>query len=90
MRAFWPDQLSHYTDRQLLGAGQFGLVYLVQSPILKQKTVIKLIEVIRDIDPVVIKRFRREIKSLQKLNSPHIVKLLNHWIDESFLAFETE
>jgi serine/threonine protein kinase len=90
MRAFWPDQLSHYTDRQLLGAGQFGLVYQVQNPILKQKTVIKLIEAIKDIDPVVIKRFRREIKSLQKLNSPHIVKLLNYWIDESFLAFETE
>jgi len=90
MRAFWPDKLSHYSNRELLGAGQFGLVYLVENPELKQKTIIKIIEAIRDIDPVIIKRFRREIKSLQKLDSLHIVKLLNYWIDDSFLAFETE
>ena len=55
MRAFWPDKLSHYTNRELLGAGQFGLVYLVQNPELKQKTIIKIIEAVRDIDPVIIR-----------------------------------
>ncbi|GAB4373475.1 MAG: hypothetical protein Kow0042_17380 [Calditrichia bacterium] len=90
MKAFWPDQLSDYQDPQLLNAGQYGLVYKTINPVLQQKTAIKLIEVSRDIKPVLVKRFKREIKSLKKINSPHVVKLINFWIEPTFLAFEME
>jgi len=90
MKAFWPDQLSHYTQRQLLGAGQYGLVYRVYNPNLQKFTVIKIIEVTQDIRALAIKRFKREIKAIQKVHSPHIVTLINYWVDPEFIAFEME
>lgn len=90
MKAFWPDQLSYYSHRQLLGAGQYGLVYRVYNPDLQKFTVIKIIEVTQDIRALAVKRFKREIKAIQKVRSPHIVKLMNYWVDPEFLAFEME
>ncbi len=90
MKAFWPEELSHYTSRKLLGAGQYGLVYRVLNPRLNQYTVIKLIEVTQSIEDTPIKRFKREIQALQKVQSPHIVKMLQYWIEPHFVAFEME
>ncbi|MEJ2637704.1 MAG: serine/threonine-protein kinase, partial [Calditrichia bacterium] len=37
-----------------------------------------------------LKRFKKEIQSLQKIESPYVVKLLNFWIKSAFVAFEME
>ncbi len=90
MRAFWPDKLSHYSQRELLGAGRYGLVYRVYNPVLEKTTVIKLIEATQIVDKVVLKRFKQEIKSLQRVKSSHVVRILDHWIEPEFIAFEME
>ncbi len=90
MKTFWPEELSHYSSRKLLGAGQYGLVYRVLNPRLNQYTVIKLIEVTQSLDNVPLKRFKREIRALDKVKSPHIVRMLQYWIQPTFVAFEME
>ncbi len=90
MRSFWPDELSQFTQRNLLGAGQYGLVYQVFNPELNRPTVIKIIEANQDADERSLKRFKKEIQSLQKIESPYIVKLLNFWVRHAFIAFEME
>ncbi|HFE65533.1 MAG TPA: serine/threonine protein kinase [Caldithrix sp.] len=90
MKVFWPDKLAHFQQRELLGASQYGLVYRVFNPKRKQITVVKLIEAVQVAQQRVVKRFKREIKSLQKINSPHVVKLLDYWIEPNFIAFEME
>ncbi|MEJ2637580.1 MAG: protein kinase, partial [Calditrichia bacterium] len=90
MRSFWPDELSQFTQRSLLGAGQYGLVYRIFNPGLNRPTVIKIIEANQDADERSLKRFKKEIQSLQKIESPYVVKLLNFWIKSAFVAFEME
>ncbi len=90
MKAFWPKKLSHLQQRELIGAGQYGLVYRVFNPELQKTTVIKLIEVQQENLQNARKRFLREIKSLNRVHSDHIVKMLNSWVEPDFLAFEME
>ncbi len=90
MKAFWPKKLSHLQQRELIGAGQYGLVYRVFNPELDTHTVIKLIEVQQENLQNARKRFLREIKSLNRVRSEHIVRMLNSWVEPDFLAFEME
>lgn len=90
MKVFWPEKLSYFENRELLGAGQYGLVYRVFNPKLQQTTAIKLIEAVQDTQERIVKRFKREIKSLQKIDSLHVVQLLDYWIEPTFIAFEME
>ncbi|GAB4343349.1 MAG: hypothetical protein Kow0037_31410 [Calditrichia bacterium] len=90
MKIFWPAEFEKFEQRELLGVGQYGLVYKVFNPARDQETVLKLIETSEEAPQAVITRFQREIKSLQKLNSPHIVRMYRYWLEPKFIAFEME
>ncbi|MFZ0388972.1 MAG: serine/threonine-protein kinase, partial [Calditrichia bacterium] len=90
MKAFWPQALDFLQNPVLLGSGQYGLVYQAKNTRSGRKVAVKVIEAGMDRDSGIIKRFKREIRAMQRIESDRIVKIFDYWIEPHFIAFEME
>ena len=57
-----------------LGVGTVGSVYRAESPDIDHPIAIKLLHPTIAHDPMIVDRFQREIKIMERLNHPHIVR----------------
>lgn len=69
----WP-----YRIRKVLGSGAMGDVYLAENITDHVKVALKLIPMNLQENPILAARFRRELKVLQQLRHPSIVKCLSN------------
>jgi PAS domain S-box-containing protein len=68
------EQLSHYQVLQVIGEGGMGLVYKAMHTVLRRIVAMKVLSDRRREDPDAIRRFRREMEVVGKLDHPNIVQ----------------
>lgn len=79
---------AHVTDNirlvRQLGRGGMGSVWVAQHLTLDLEVAVKFIatELLAKSDPLVLTRFRREAQLAAKLDSPHVVRTLDHGVTE--------
>ena len=67
-----PERLGRYVLAGVLGKGAMGTVYRGWDPELDRHVAIKVIQS-AELEPAVLKRFKREAQALARLTHPHIV-----------------
>jgi serine/threonine protein kinase len=65
-----------------LGAGAMGVVYLAHDSQTQQQVAIKVLPIALAHNPTNLQRFEREVRALQELNHPNIVRYLDHFEEE--------
>ena len=70
-----PSQIGPYEILKKIGAGGMGSVYLGRHRETGNEAAIKVLPATLAHEEGFIERFNREIESMKKLSSPHIVKL---------------
>ncbi len=73
-------QLGNYQVLRLLGRGAFAEVYLAQHQYLERLAAIKVLHV--QMDPKTQEQFRREARTIARLDHPHIVRVLDFGIED--------
>jgi len=71
-----PEKIGKYIIEGEIGKGGMGSVYLGADPETDQRVAIKVLTPQLAQDPTFLNRFRREISTLQKLNHPNIVRMI--------------
>lgn len=84
------DKLLHYEVVRLIGEGGMGTVFEGKHPSLDTSVAIKSLLPSFVSDNHVRQRFKQEAKTLQKLNHPNIVKLIDYVEDEKNLSLILE
>lgn len=86
METFW-DKYSFINE---LGVGGLGRVILGQEIKTGKKVAIKEILPTLSVDPIVVERFRREVKIMKSLNHPNIIKIYDDalWEDKYLFVME--
>ena len=79
------DILSEYTLKGIIGRGTFSIVKLGENKITKEKVAIKIMQKNKIINKEDLQRIQREIKILNHLNHPNIIKI--HKIEEDSKKF---
>lgn len=73
-----------------LGSGSRGAVYVAQQIGLDRRVAIKFIRRDRQTEPQVVERFRREARAVGRIESPHVVRVLDYADEDGvcYLAME--
>lgn len=77
-RALEAEQLGQYRLRGKIGSGGMGDVYLAEHRLLKRTCAVKLIRADLSEDPVVLKRFEREVQSTATLTHWNTVQVFDY------------
>lgn len=77
-RQLHPEKIGPYKIERLLGAGGMGSVYLGRHLENQTLAAIKVLPSSLAREEGFVERFQREITALEKLDNPHVVKLLGH------------
>ncbi len=80
-RAGFAKTVHGYELRQMLGEGDFGIVYQAHQPGIGREVAIKVIRPEYANQPSFIKRFEIEAKFVAQLEHPYIVPLYDFWRD---------
>ena len=80
-RMLHPEKIGPYRIQRLLGAGGMGSVYLGQEEHDGSLAAIKVLPASMAREEGFVERFNREISALEKLDNPHVVKLLGHGVE---------
>jgi serine/threonine protein kinase len=79
---------SRYEILACLGKGSTGTVYLARRAFLLDYVAVKVLYQCYAADPIIVERFRREVRATAQLNDPHVVKIYNYCeMPESGLIF---
>ncbi|MGE3062128.1 MAG: protein kinase [bacterium] len=86
METFW----DKYKFQKEIGGGSIGRVILGEEIKTGKKVAIKEILPSLSVDPIVVERFRREVKVMSGLNHPNIIKILDDalWEDKYLFVME--
>jgi hypothetical protein len=77
------ERINEYRLLTQLGEGGFGMVFLAWHARTNRAVALKITkEVIKD-DPALVKRFKREIAIMQRLEHPNLVRLMDEGIADS-------
>jgi serine/threonine protein kinase len=76
-----PESLGRYSIQRRLGAGGMGTVYEAVHKDTGARVAVKVLPASMAREPGFVARFEREIEALRKLESPHIVQLLDSGVD---------
>ncbi|QDU38958.1 Serine/threonine-protein kinase StkP [Maioricimonas rarisocia] len=80
-----PQQIGPYLIDEVLGAGGMGTVYLARHEQTGNQVAVKVLSAALAREPGFLARFNREIDALEKLEGPHIVRLIEHGVsDETY------
>jgi serine/threonine-protein kinase len=71
------DEIAGYRVERSLGAGGMGMVYLVLQPSLGKRFALKLLPSFLTAEPEFVGRFEREMRTVSRLDHPHIVATTN-------------
>jgi len=71
------DEIAGYRVERSLGAGGMGMVYLVLQPSLGKRFALKLLPSFLAAEPEFVGRFEREMRTVSRLDHPHIVATTN-------------
>ncbi|WP_395727889.1 protein kinase domain-containing protein [Nakamurella sp.] len=71
------DEIAGYRVERSLGAGGMGMVYLVLQPSLGKRFALKLLPSFLTNEPEFVGRFEREMRTVSRLDHPHIVATTN-------------
>ena len=71
------DEIAGYRVERELGAGGMGMVYLVLQPSLGKRFALKLLPAFLSTEPEFVGRFEREMRTVSRLDHPHIVATTN-------------
>ncbi|MCP4511346.1 MAG: serine/threonine protein kinase [Fuerstiella sp.] len=77
-RALEAEQLGQYRLREKLGSGGMGDVYLAEHRLLKRLCAVKLIRGELSEDPVILKRFQREVQTTATLTHWNTVQVFDY------------
>jgi serine/threonine protein kinase len=69
---------SRYEILACLGKGSTGTVYLARRAFLLDYVAVKVLYPSYAADPIIVERFRREVRATAQLNDPHVVKIYNY------------
>ena len=84
VQAGWEKE-SHRLDFDFiseLGKGSFGVVYKVMHKKTKRVYAIKQIRKKTLNNPKLVEQVKTEVRTMYSLNSPHVIKLFNHFEDQ--------
>ncbi len=70
-----------YELRDVIGRGDFGVVYRAYQPSIAREVAIKVIEPEHANNPAFVARFEREAQVVANLEHPHILPLHDYWRD---------
>ena len=87
-----PEYIGRYKVTQLLGKGAMGIVYKAVDPVIDREVAIKTIKVSLAEEELALyeARFAQEIKTVGKLNHPHIVPIYDVGRTEQFAYMAME
>src|SRR5688500_2236124 len=68
-------RLAQFEIIERLGQGGMGVVYKARQPQLDRIVALKILPPLAALSPDFVERFRREARTLAKLNHPHIVSV---------------
>lgn len=77
------DRIRDYRLLSQLGEGGFGIVFLAWHASTNRAVALKITKEVIKNDPNLIKRFKREIAIMQRLQHPNLVRLLDEGIAET-------
>ena len=77
-RALEAEQLGQYRLREKIGSGGMGDVYLAEHRLLKRLCAVKLIRSELSEDPVILKRFQREVQTTATLTHWNTVQVFDY------------
>ncbi|MDG1896643.1 MAG: serine/threonine-protein kinase [Fuerstiella sp.] len=77
-RALEAEQLGQYRLREKIGSGGMGDVYLAEHRLLKRMCAVKLIRGELSDDPVILKRFQREVQTTATLTHWNTVQVFDY------------
>ena len=92
MSEAFPEYIGRYKVLKLLGKGAMGIVYKAVDPAIDREVAIKTIKVSLDEEELALyeARFAQEIKTVGKLNHPHIVPIYDVGRTEQFAYMAME
>lgn len=76
--AFQAKQLGQYKLKKLIGSGGMGEVYLAEHALLKRPCAIKVIRPEKAVDPKVLARFEREVRSTARLSHWNSIEIFDY------------
>ena len=85
-----PHKLGKYDIVEELGRGGMGVVYKGRDPDSGDDVAVKVLPAQLALDPVFRQRFVREVKTLERLEHPNVVKMLDHGHQEGALWYAME
>ncbi len=85
-----PSQIGPYEILSKIGAGGMGSVYLGRHRETGEEAAIKVLPAALAHEEGFVERFNREIESMKKLSSPHIVKLFESGVDNGTYFYSME
>ncbi len=85
-----PSQIGPYEILSKIGSGGMGSVYLGRHDETGDEAAIKVLPATLAREEGFVERFNREIDSMKKLNSPHIVKLFDSGVDDGTYYYSME
>jgi serine/threonine protein kinase len=85
-----PVQIGPYEVLSKIGSGGMGAVYLGKHKETGEQLAIKVLPASLAQEDGFVKRFAREIESMQKLSNPHIVKLHENGVDNGTYYYSME
>ncbi len=85
-----PSQIGPYEILSKIGSGGMGSVYLGRHRETGEEAAIKVLPATLAREEGFVERFNREIESMQKLSSPHIVKLFASGVDDGTYYYSME
>jgi len=72
------DTVGRYRITDVLGQGGMGVVFVAVAPDLERPVALKVLAPQAAVDPRLRERFAREAATLARLDSPHIVYILEY------------